>query len=222
MDFVGDMFKFIVDYVINIFVKFNIMGMDKVYVMMVDRYYCQNNLKIGKFYVYWMLDEKLKILCEDIKIKKYLVVGVVFFNILLCDIMDVNWKNFYFLKLDYIILYFWDLDCGYCKKIILKFQMFYVEKLKVCNVEVFVVGKVMGDDFEKWKKYICDNKFIFINVGFIELFYKVVLEDVCQFILKYMNIELLNYYDIYDIYVILCVMVFDKDKKIVVKQLSIL
>lgn len=221
MDPSSDMFKFTVDYVTNTFAKSNIMGMDKVYVMMADRYYCKNDPKTGKSYAYWMPEEKLKTLCEDIAIKKHLVVGAVPPNISLRDTTDVNWKNFYSLKSDYTILYFWDPDCGHCKKTTPKLQKLYEDKLKARNVEVFAVGKATGDDFEKWKKYIRDNKLTFINVGLTETLYKAALEDARQFVPKYTNIESLNYHDTYDIYATPRVIVLDKGKKIVAKQLSI-
>ncbi len=111
----GEVFKYSVDYITNNAAKSNIMGMDKVFVRMCERYYCRTNVATGKSYAFWMPEDKLKTLCEDINIKKHLVQGVVPPNITLRDTTDVKWRDFYSLKNDYVILYFWDPECGHCK-----------------------------------------------------------------------------------------------------------
>ena len=150
----SEMFKYAVDYITNTFAKSNIMGMDKVYVYMVNRYYCQFDEK-GNSVAYWMKDkEKLTELCDENKVRMNLVQGVRPPNISLRDTTDVNWKDFYSLKSEYTILYFWDPECGHCKKTTPKLQTLYEKKFKARNVEIFSVGKATGDDFEKWKKFI--------------------------------------------------------------------
>ena len=96
----------------------------------------------------------------------------------------------------------------------------YAEKLKARNVEVFAVGKATGDDFEKWKKFIRDNKLSFINVGLTKTLYEEAVQD-ARPLLKYTHIESLNYHDTYDLYATPRIIVLDKDKKIIAKQLTI-
>lgn len=217
----GELFKYSVDYITNSSAKSNIMGMDKVFVRMCERYYCRTNPATGKSYAYWMPEDKLKSLCEDIDIKKHLVQGVVPPNIILRDTTDATWRDFYSLKNEYVILYFWDPECGHCKKTTPKLQQLYAEKLKARGVEIFAVGKATGEDFEKWKQYIRDNKLTFINVGLTNTLYKAAMEDARQFVPKYTTLESLNYHDTYDIYATPRIIVLDKDKKIVAKQLTI-
>jgi thiol-disulfide isomerase/thioredoxin len=50
-------------------------------------------------------------------------------NLILRDTTDVKWKDFYSLKSEYTILYFWDPECGHCKKITPKLETLYKEKL---------------------------------------------------------------------------------------------
>src|SRR5690606_2533760 len=64
-------FEYIVSYVTSTFGKSNQMGMDKVYVMMADKYYCSRNAE-GKSPAFWMTDEKLEELCEKINVQKHL------------------------------------------------------------------------------------------------------------------------------------------------------
>lgn len=216
----SEVFRYAVDYITNTGAKSNIMGMDKVYVRMCERYYCKRDEK-GKSYAFWMPEDKLQILCEDVAVKKNLVFGIVPPNIRLRDTTDVAWKDFYSLKNDYTILYFWDPDCGHCKKVTPKLQTLYAEKLKARNIEVFAVGKATGDEFEKWKKYIRDNNLSFINVALTRTLYEAAVKDASQFVPKFTTIESLNYHDTYDLYATPRIIVLDKDKKIIAKQLTI-
>lgn len=215
----SEMFKYAVIHITSTFEKSKIMGMDKVFVKMGERYYCAKNAE-GKSPAYWMKEDKLKDLCEKVTINKNLVQGVRPPNISLRDTTDVNWKDFYSLKSDYTILYFWESECGHCKKSTPKLQQLYEQKLKARNVEVFAVSKAIGEDFDKWKKFIRDNKLTFINVGLTDKLFKAATEDARQFIPKYTTLEALNYQETYDVASTPRVFILDKDKKIIGKGLS--
>ncbi|MFT5582224.1 MAG: thiol-disulfide isomerase/thioredoxin, partial [Psychromonas sp.] len=122
---------------------------------------------------------------------------------------------------EYTILYFWDPECGHCKKSTPKLEVLYKEKLKDRNVEIFAVGKAIGEDFDKWKAFIKKNKLTFINVGLTETLYKAAMTDARMFVPKYTTLEALNYATTYDIFSTPRIFVLDKDKKIIAKQLSI-
>jgi thiol-disulfide isomerase/thioredoxin len=215
----SEVFKYTVTYLTTNFQKSKIMGMDKIFVMMADKYYCSRNAE-GKSPAFWMTDEKLVELCEKIPAQKNTVLGIVPPNISLRDTTDKNWKDFYSLKSDYIVLYFWDPECGHCKKTTPKLEILYKEKLKARNVEIFAVGKAVGEDFKKWKDFIRKNELTFINVGVTESLYKAALEDARQFVPQYTTIESLNYQTTFDIYSTPRIFVLDKNKKIIAKQLS--
>ena len=213
-------FEYCVSWVTSTYGKSNIMGMDKVYIYMADRYYCSKNSE-GKSPAFWMTEEKLKDLCEKIPVQKNLVMGAVPPNLILRDTSDVKWKDFYSLKSEYTILYFWDPECGHCKKITPKLETLYKEKFKARNIEIFAVGKAVGEDFGKWKKFIRDNNMTYINVGVTDALFKAAMEDARQFVPKYTTIESLNYQTTYDIFSTPRVFVLDKDKKIIAKSISI-
>jgi hypothetical protein len=97
----------------------------------------------------------------------------------------------------------------------------YKEKFKARNVEIFAVGKAIGEDFGKWKKFIHDNSLTYTNVAVTEALYKAALQDANQFVPKYTNVESLNYQTTYDIFSTPRVFVLDKDKKIIAKSISI-
>jgi thiol-disulfide isomerase/thioredoxin len=220
LDQKSEVFKYTVTYITTHFQKSKIMGMDKVFIMMADRYYCSKNDE-GKSPAYWMTQEKLEELCEKIPAQKNTVLGIVPPNISLRDTTDKNWKDFYSLKSEYTILYFWDPECGHCKKTTPKLEVLYKKKFKDRNIEIFAVGKAVGEDFNKWKEYIRKNELTFINVGVTETLYRAAIDDARQFVPKYTTLEALNYQTTFDIFSTPRIFVLDKDKKIIAKQLSI-
>ena len=213
-------FEYCVSWITSNFGKSKIMGMDKVYIMMADKYYCSKNSE-GKSPAFWMTPEKLEELCEKIPVQKNLVMGVKPPNLILRDTTDAKWRDFYSLKSEYTILYFWDPECGHCKTITPKLETLYSQKFKARNIEVFAVGKAVGEEFGKWKKFIHDNKLTFTNVAVTEPLFKAAMEDARQFVPKYTTIESLNYQTTYDVFSTPKVFVLDKDKKIIAKSLSI-
>jgi thiol-disulfide isomerase/thioredoxin len=197
----SEMFKYAVIHITSTFEKSKIMGMDKVFVKMGEKYYCSKNA-VGKSPAFWMAEDKLKDLCEKVNTNKVLVQGVRPPNISLRDTTDVNWRDFYSIKADYTILYFWESDCGHCKKSTPKLQKLYEEKLKARNVEIFGISKGIDDDLTN-------------------SLFRAAQENALQFIPKYTTLEALNYQETYDVVTTPRVFILDKDKKIIGKGLSI-
>ena len=217
----SEMFKFCVDNITNNFGKSNVMGMDKVYLHMLKNYYCSRDAN-GKSPAFWMKEDQLTKACEDLDIKIRLVKGEVPPNISLLDSTETKWQNFYSLKSEYTILYFWDADCGHCKKTTPKLQELYAKKLKARNVEVFAVAKATGDDFEKWKKFIKDQGLTFINVAMTKKLFEAVSEDAGPIVRSGVtDLNSLNYHKTYDIFATPRIFLLDKNKKIIAKQLTI-
>jgi thiol-disulfide isomerase/thioredoxin len=216
----SELFKYALTHITSTYEKSNIMGMDKVFVYMGQKYYCSKNSD-GSSNVTWMEDDKLKELCKKVNVNKNLVIGIRPPNLSLVDSTDNNWKDFYSFKSDYTILYFWDPECGHCKKTTPKLGELYTKKLKARNVEVYAVGKAVGEDFKKWKDFIKEHKLDFTNVALTEKLYSAAMKDARLFVPKYTTVEALNYQDTYDVYATPKVFVLDKDKKIIAKGLSL-
>jgi thiol-disulfide isomerase/thioredoxin len=221
------MFEYVVGWITSTYGKSEIMGMDKVYLYMVDRYYCSKNSE-GKSPAFWVKEDKLEEICENLKNKLNLVMGVRPPNLILKDTSDTKWQDFYSLNSEYTIIYFWDPECGHCKKTTPKLQTLYEKKLKDRNIEVFSVGKAIGKDFEGWKKFIRDNKMTFINVAVTDKLYEAAKKEADKFVPMYpgekgkpTTLESLNYQTTYDIFSTPQIYVLDKDKKIIAKRISI-
>lgn len=221
------MFEYVVGWIASNYGKSEIMGMDKVYLNMLDRYYCTKNAE-GKSPAFWVKEDKFEELCDNLKNKLNLVMGVRPPNLILKDTSDTKWQDFYSLKSEYTIIYFWDPECGHCKKTTPKLQTLYDKKFKDRNIEIFSVGKAIGKDFENWKKFIRDNKLTFINVAVTDKLYESAKKEAEKFVQMYpgekgkpTTLESLNYQTTYDIFSTPQVYVLDKDKKIIAKRLSI-
>lgn len=213
----GTAFNYIVHFVTNKYEQSQIMGMDKVFVAMADTYYCPKEVTKA----FWMSDASLSKVCERADKLRPIVVGAYAPRLILPDSTEKNWIDFYQIKAEYKILYFWDPNCGHCKKTTPKLQKLYDAKFKERGIEIYAVSKATGDDFEAWKKFIQKEKLTFTNVGLTKNVYNEAQKNARAFIPGLTTIESLNYTDTYDIYSTPRIFVLDKDNKILFKQLSI-
>ncbi len=221
----SETYQYTVSYITSTFEQSKIMNMDKVFVEMADRYYCPNNEQ-GKPRGFWVPQASLDKICEKAETNRLLVYGKRPPNLILRDTTDMQWRDFYSLKSDYTILYFWDPDCGHCNKVTPKLQTLYAEKLKARNVEVFAVAKAVDKDFQKWKDKVSKEGFTFINVAVTASMYNDAMDKTdnqrkLMEMLRYTTLESLNYQQTYDVFSTPRVFVLDKDKKIIAKSLSI-
>ena len=223
------MYRFFVTNVTGHFEKSKIMGMDNVWNKMIHRYYCSKD-KEGKYNGYWMEDKKLDDLCKDTEKRLKLLIGEIAPNLILPDSTNTKFYNLHKIDAEYTILYFWDPNCGHCKKVTPKLEELYAKKLKDRNVAIYAVGKATDQDFKDWKKFIRDNDLQFINVGVTEELYQKAKKDP-YLLINYppyskesdpqkITLQSINYQDTYDVYATPVVYVLDKDKRIIAKKLS--
>jgi peroxiredoxin len=213
----GTAFNYIVHFVTNKYEQSQIMGMDKVFVFMADTYYCPKD----QTKAFWMNDASLTKVCERADKLRPIIVGAFAPRLILPDSTEKNWIDFYQIKSEYKILYFWDPNCGHCKKTTPKLQKLYDAKFKERGIEIYAVSKATGDDFEAWKKFIQKEQLTFTNVGLTKNVYNEAQKNARAFIPALTTIESLNYTDTYDIYSTPRIFVLDKNNKIMYKQLSI-
>ena len=176
------MYKLMLAHLTYSYESTNIMGFDKVFVHIVDRYF-----KTGKAVGIYDDEEVVKKIIKRADLLRPLLVGAVapdlsmikaadyevmkkmgFENAKNSDEMtkvfyananEIN-KRFYHLntvKADFIILVFWDVDCGHCQKEIPKLITLY-NKLKSENKDVKVFSVYTLHEGEKYLKYIDEHK----------------------------------------------------------------
>ena len=107
--------------------------------------------------------------------------------------------SLYGIKTDYLALVFWDVDCGHCKTEIPKLLEEY-HALKKEGYDLKVVAMYTQHDYEKWRKYIIENKLDWINL--------------------YDGVHINNIKEKYDIYSTPVIYMLDKNKKIKAKRIG--
>ncbi len=111
-----------------------------------------------------------------------------------------QWMRLHSIDADYIILYFYDIDCGHCKKVIPEWHRLFLENdlaaKKVMNLYVYT-----QTEMNEWKEFVTEKN---LDLGSIHAF------D------PYQNT---NFRENYDIYSTPVSYILDKDKKIIAKRL---
>ena len=110
-----------------------------------------------------------------------------------------SFQTLHSVKADYTILVFWDVDCSHCKVEIPKLLTAYHELQKE-NIDVKVFAVYTQHEGEKYLKYLADNKLDWINV--------------------YDAAHYNNVADKYDIYSTPVIYLLDKNKVIKAKQIG--
>jgi thiol-disulfide isomerase/thioredoxin len=182
-------FKYMVWYLTNTYETSNIMGMDQVFVHLVKNYYTKEK-------AYWVDETTLYKINDRARILEPILLGKKVKNLILTDSSGV-YQALYNVTTPYTILYFWDPDCGHCKKATPKVKAYY-DKVKSKGVQVFAVCTEV--EMEKWKNYIKENKLDWINVADPKL----------------QN----NFREEFDIKTTPQIFILDKDKKILAKKID--
>ena len=168
------------------------MGMDAIFVHMGEKYYMTGQ-------AYWVDSASLRKVADKVKILKPLLIGQPAPSLYLTDTTENPQKliSFKDIKSPYTIIYFWDPECGHCKKQTPKLKEFY-DKYKSKGFEVYAIN--IESNHDEWIKYIKEHKLNWINVSNSQHHY-------------YMK----EYYDVYSTPVLYLL---DEHKKIIAKRID--
>ena len=150
-----EMFKYMVWWITLNYETSKIMGMDAVFVHMVEKYYLTREAT-------WLDSAQYVKIAERAAILKPLLIGKYAPSI---NMVDSTGKrvSLYDVKAKYTVVIFWDHGCGHCKKEVPKLSEIYKTKLKQKGVEVFAIETENKPD--EWKKFIVEHKLDWINVN---------------------------------------------------------
>jgi thiol-disulfide isomerase/thioredoxin len=219
------MYKLLLANFVNKYETSKVMGFDKVFVYIVDKYF-----KTGKAKDIYNDDNIVNNIINRAKILRPLLLEEIAPELPMIPIEShdkiakMGFENaktseeltkiFYanaaeiektFLKLSsikakYTLLVFWDVDCSHCQVEIPKLIDLYHQLLKdKIDIKVFSVYTLQ--DFNKYKKYVEEKKLDWINV--------------------YDGVHYNNLKDKYDIYSTPVIYILDKDKKIKAKRIDV-
>jgi thiol-disulfide isomerase/thioredoxin len=189
-------FKFCLFWTTNHYESSQFMGMDAVFVHLIDNYYAK-----GK--AYWtdsLLIWKMKDKCDKLR---YNLMGVKAKNLSMQDTSG-KYHSLHNMDADYTLLFFWNATCGHCKEEMPKIVTAYKElnkgiapKAKL-KFDVFAVS--LTEDPNEWKRYLIEQKLPWkLNV------YDPLYET--------------NFRNLYDVFTTPVLYILDKNKKIVAKRL---
>ncbi len=207
----SDMFKYVVHYATYNFETSQIMGMDKAFVHMVDKYYT-NDL------AFWMDEERLETIREKADQKRYTLIGLEAPELILQDTAGTWISTHRDLKEKYVVLFFYDPDCGHCKKETPKLVEFYGDYDK----DLLGIYAVSSDNLDKRKKFIEKYEMDSIyNVGIPQKAF----ED-ADFATRLIttgksNLKSLKYQETFDVYSTPKVIILDENRIIRAKDIGV-
>lgn len=140
-----EVFKYTLAWLLNKYAKREMMGFDKVYVHLAEKYYLSGVAD-------WVDKNQLKRIRQDALKMKPLLLGEIAPNITAktptgetLSLYDVD--NF-----DYLILWIWDADCGHCREETPKLHKKYQEWKDKYNLKVYAITTELTRD--RWDKFI--------------------------------------------------------------------
>ncbi len=151
----GDMFKYYLVYLLNKYAKSKIVGMDAVYVHIVKTYY-------AKGLAPWTDEETLEKIIKNAEALEPILIGKKAPNILLQQ-KDGTPVSLHEIPSKYIVLYFWDPDCGHCKKSSPDMIAFH-EAFKDKGVKVVAVCTEVRDEVKKCWETIEERGYEWMNL----------------------------------------------------------
>ncbi len=149
-----EIFKYVVYWLTLNYESSKIMGMDAIFVHMVEKYYATNQ-------AYWVDSAQLYKITNRAYQLKPILLGKKAPPITMIDTTN-KVISLYDVKAKYTVVIFWDAECGHCQKEVPKLKELYDSKLKAMGIQVYAIAT--EDKVKEWKKFIVDHKLNWINV----------------------------------------------------------
>lgn len=205
-----EMFKYITHYITFNSESSQVMCMDKVFVHMIDTYY-----QTGQ--AVWMSEEQLQKVIDRANELRDSQCGSIIPNIILPGLDQEQWVSLYDVEAKYIAVLIWESTCGHCKKELPKYKEIYKE-WHPKGLEIFAIG----NDFEPepWQEFVEKNEYTdWINVSDNPL---INAQDSASTLIYsgVTTLKSLNFRTTFDVFATPKVLLLDKNKKIIGKQIG--
>jgi len=207
-----EVYRYLLVTLFNHYAQSKIMGMDAVYIFLGENYYLKD--------AYWSDSTFLKKLNTNIEENKPTLIGKIAPDIELIWVPDdifkqsatdtamlnnvhVGYRTFlHQIQAEYIILIFWEKDCGHCRKTVPELYKLYQDKqLEGKGVKIVSFHMLFGKEGKvKWTEFINENKLY----GWLNVW----------------NPYSYRFKELYNIKSTPVILVLDKDKKIVAKRIG--
>lgn len=136
-------YKFFLIHFLNFYAKSTFVGMDACYVHLAKKYYCADQAP-------WMKKEDVEKICDNAARLEPILIGKIAPNITV-KTRDNQPVSLWDVDADYTVLFFWDPECGHCKKAA-PHMVEFAQKFKDRGVKIFAVCTAVTDKApECWK-----------------------------------------------------------------------
>jgi thiol-disulfide isomerase/thioredoxin len=150
----AEMYKYLIWYSTYYYEACEIMGMDKVFVHLVDTYYTTGQTP-------WVNKTVLEAIIKKASRLRPLLIGERAPNMIMLDTNN-QLTSLYAINAKFTLVLFWDPDCGHCEKEIPKIKALYDVYKEKYGMEVFAVCS--DTNMVKWKKALRTRNMTWINV----------------------------------------------------------
>lgn len=144
------MFRYLTEYCLEYTFSNKIMGMDEAFVKFGHRYYLSGE-------AYWAEEKQMKTIKEEVYKRQYNLLNHKAYD-LKFPTLEGNWASLYETDAPFILLMFWEPNCGHCKKQVPLakkeiYDRFGRHGLKVFSVNIHTDKKAWEDFIEKYELF---------------------------------------------------------------------
>ncbi|MDP4282477.1 MAG: DUF5106 domain-containing protein [Bacteroidota bacterium] len=150
----SDMFKYMVWFMTSHYETSEIMGFDRIFVHIIDTYYATGQAT-------WVNRTVLENILRKANRIRPLLIGETAPNMIMLDTNN-HLVSMNSIVSRYLILLFWDPDCGHCEQELPKLKSIYDRLKETMGLEIFAVCS--DSSMVKWKNAIIKKKMSWINV----------------------------------------------------------
>jgi thiol-disulfide isomerase/thioredoxin len=198
-----EMFKYLIGYFVDNYMYPKIMGQDKVFLHVYQRYISGDKPKVD-----WLNEKQLKTITERAYMVMANQLGTPAWDM---ELLDTSGKvsTLYNVKADYTVVAFWDVHCGKCREEMPKMDSIYNAKWKKANVKIYAV-MVNEESIKDWPGFIRQHA-----RGWIHVHQTAAMKAAEEKAGKP------NFRQLYDMRSTPTLYLLDKDKKIIAKNIAL-
>jgi len=196
-----EMFKYLINYFVDNYYNPRIMGQDKVFLNIYEKYFSTNQVN-------WLSENQMKQISDRAYMLMANQLGIQAAELNLVDTNGVV-KSLYALPAPYTVVAFYDVNCGHCKVEIPRMDSLYKALWKKEKVQVYAV-MVAESSITDWKPFI--RKY---GDGWVHV------HQTAEMKTEEEKNKQPNYHQLYDVRTTPTLFLLDKDKRIVAKNLSL-
>ncbi len=195
-----EVYKYMLNWLTDEYINPKYMGQDAVFVHLFNKYH-------SKGVSTWLNEKQMEAITRRAYMLMANLVGEKAANL---DLIDINGKthSLYDVNADFIVVSFWDPNCGHCKEEMPRIDSLYKANWKDKNVKIYAV--MTEGDTTAWKKYIADH----------QLDYWTNVYQSLEMMMEEKKMQMASYKQLYDITQTPTLYLLDKEKRIIAKKLT--